>query len=256
MFVDGGFTQYWWLFFLGLYAGTQNFLAGGGTFITYPVLIGLGVDPVVATMTSMLGLYPNQIGSAWTSRSLAQGVPGVRLGQLVVISLLGGWLGAWLLVTTPSSLFGHIVPWLMIGATIIFVWGGTTLRSRQTQEIARGLKFKALCFQGLIATYGGYFTAGMGFLMLALLRINGQEPKAAIATKNVLAFVLGSASTLYFISRSHPRLDLAFWLATGAIFGSWTGRWLLDKLSNRFLKGYIFCLGSGLSVWLLYTQYQ
>lgn len=254
MFFNGMGTQPWWLFFLGLYAGTQNFLAGGGTFITYPVLLGLGLDPVVATMTSMLGLYPNQIGSAWTSRSRAQGIHGVRLGQLVIISLLGGWFGAWLLVTTPSPLFKHIVPWLMIGATIIFVWGGTP-RPRQTPAVSRVRSLKALGFQGLIATYGGYFTAGMGFLMLALLRINGQEPKTAIATKNVLGFVLGSASTLYFISHSHPRLDFAFWLAMGSIFGSWTGRWLLDRLSNRFLKGYIFCLGSGLSAWLLYTQY-
>ena len=107
----------------GLYAGTQNTLAGGGSFITFPTLLLAGLNPLSANITSTIALPPNQITSCLAGRKLAGGIGETSLGKLFGLSLAGGLFGALLLLNTPVTFFARLVPWLVLFATAIFTWG-------------------------------------------------------------------------------------------------------------------------------------
>jgi uncharacterized membrane protein YfcA len=241
---------------MGVYTGAQNFMAGGGTFIIFPVLLLLGLDPVTATMTSAMGLFPNQISSAHVSRPMALGVGALSLKSLVIISLVGGCIGSLLLVVTPSSFFLRLVPWLVLFATAIFAWG-SLLRPNpvlgseaEGNGSGRGAQHRLIFFQSLIAVYGGYFAAGIGFLMLAALTVSGQPPRQAIATKNVLVVVITAMSFVIFALSARVVWSVAIALAVGALAGSFLGAWLIRRIPNHWLKIYVVVLGTGLSLWL------
>src|SRR3954463_6426178 len=111
------------LFLAGLWAGAQNALAGGGSFVTLPALVLAGLDPRAANITSTVALFPGQVTTALAGRSHVAGNPQLTVRELVVISFIGGVLGAALLLLTPSSFFSRIVPYLVLLATAIFAWG-------------------------------------------------------------------------------------------------------------------------------------
>jgi uncharacterized membrane protein YfcA len=108
------------LFLASLWAGTQNALAGGGSFITLPSLMVTGMDARAANITSTVALFPAQIATGWTGRKHVQGAAGLPFRILVIISLIGGALGAVLLLVTPPSFFARLVPWLVLFATTVF----------------------------------------------------------------------------------------------------------------------------------------
>src|SRR3984885_1370150 len=175
------------LFLAALWAGVQNALAGGGSFVTLPALMFTGMDARAANITSTIALFPAQIATALTGRSLVTGAAGLSLRALVIISLIGGALGAVLLLVTPPSFFARLVPWLVLFATIMFAWGSFGPK----RQGAAGLnRWGAMGAQFLIAIYGGYFGGGIGFLMLAALTAAGLAVRNAGATKNMLAAVM------------------------------------------------------------------
>lgn len=110
------------LFLASLWAGTQNALAGGGSFITLPSLMLTGMDARAANITSTVALFPAQIATGWTGRLHVAGVAGLSFGTLVTVSLIGGGLGAVLLLITPPQFFAHLVPYLVLFATAVFTW--------------------------------------------------------------------------------------------------------------------------------------
>src|SRR6185312_8873901 len=111
------------LILASFWAGTQNALAGGGSFITLPSLMLTGMDAHAANITSTIALFPAQIATGWTGRRHVEGAAGVSFGILVLISLIGGARGAVLLLVTPPTFFARLVPWLVLFATIVFAWG-------------------------------------------------------------------------------------------------------------------------------------
>jgi uncharacterized membrane protein YfcA len=111
------------LFFASLWAGGQNALAGGGSFITLPSLMLTGMDARAANITSTVALFPAQIVTGYTGRAGAQGAEGLSLKALFVISLAGGAVGGAILLATPPTFFAHLVPWLVLFATALFAWG-------------------------------------------------------------------------------------------------------------------------------------
>src|SRR5215470_10881998 len=125
------------LFVAALWAGAQNALAGGGSFITLPSLMLTGMDARAANITSTVALFPAQVATGWTGRKFVSGAAGVSFGALVGISLLGGALGAGLLLLTPPAFFARLVPWLVLFATVIFAWGSFAPRRPQTHGGSR-----------------------------------------------------------------------------------------------------------------------
>lgn len=231
----------------GLWAGTQNTLAGGGSFLTFPALLLAGLDPLAANMTSTVALFPNQMTSAWAGRDLAGGVSRLTLKHLFAISIAGGAVGALLLLNTPPDFFARLVPWLVLFATLVFAWG--SFRSRPLHGDGMPMPVLALA-QFLIAIYGGYFGGGIGFLMLAALTIAGQDVRMANATKNMLAMAMNASAVLIFVASPLVDWPAALALALGGIGGALVGAWLMHKLPARMLRGFIVCVGAALTVWL------
>ena len=111
------------VFFAGLWAGVQNTLAGGGSFVTLPALILSGMSPLAANITSTVALFPGQITAGYAGRRLVSGAAGLRFRTLFVLSILGGAVGGLLLLHTSPKVFARLVPWLVLFATAVFTWG-------------------------------------------------------------------------------------------------------------------------------------
>ncbi len=209
------------LFVAALWAGTQNALAGGGSFITLPALILTGMDARAANITSTIALFPGQVVTGWAGRSLVSGAEHVTFRTLVLVSLAGGALGAMLLLETPPAFFAALVPWLVLFATGIFAWG--SFGSRNAARRPAG-GWGAATAQFFIAVYGGYFGGGIGFLMLAALTIAGLAVRNAGATKNVLAGVMNASAVAIFLFSSQVHWGQAATTCAGAVLGGSVGR--------------------------------
>ena len=169
------------VFVAGLWAGLQNALAGGGSFVTLPALIVSGMSPLAANITSTVALFPGQVTSGLAGRKLVTGAGRLPFKALFILSIVGGALGGLLLLNTPSKVFARLVPWLVLFATAVFAWG--SFRRRPAESAAHLGPWAAGVAQLLIAIYGGYFGGGIGFLMMAALTMAGLPTRNAGAPR-------------------------------------------------------------------------
>ena len=232
----------------GLWAGLQNTLAGGGSFITLPALIVSGMSPLAANITSTVALFPGQVTSGWAGRSLVSGVGKLSFRALFILSLAGGAVGGLLLLNTPPTVFAHLVPWLVLFATGVFAWGN--FRRKPLEGTAHIGPRTAAVAQFLIGIYGGYFGGGIGFLMLAALTLAGLPTRNAGATKNALAGVMNAAAVVLFVTSPQVHWLQAAALGGGAIAGGLAGTWALKRVNERALRIAIVCLGIALTIGL------
>jgi uncharacterized membrane protein YfcA len=239
-----------WIILLlaGLWAGTQNALAGGGSFVTLPALILSGLDARSANITSTIALFPGQVTTGMAGRALVSGAERLSFKALFVISLIGGVIGALLLLATPASFFARLVPWLVLFATGVFAWG-SFFRKAPASGLALG-PLQAGGAQLLIAIYGGYFGGGIGFLMLAALTIAGLPVRNAGATKNVLAAVMNASAVLIFVFSHDVRWLSALVVSVGAIGGGLVGAWMLKRVNEKLLRIGVVILGVALTIGL------
>jgi uncharacterized membrane protein YfcA len=239
----------WLLLILaGLWAGVQNALAGGGSFVTLPTLILSGLDARAANITSTVALFPGQVTTGLAGRKLVSGAEGLSFRILFGLSLAGGVLGAILLLETPASFFARLVPWLVLFATVVFAWG-SFVRKPSEDRVSLG-RVPAAIAQFLIAIYGGYFGGGIGFLMLAALTAAGLPVRTAGATKNVLAGVMNASAVAIFVFSHDVAWLKAVVLGAGAIAGGLVGAWLLRFVNERALRIGVVVLGVALTAGL------
>ncbi len=235
------------LFFAGLWAGVQNALAGGGSFVTLPALILSGLTARAANIASSLALFPGQVTTGFVGRSNLVGAAGLGVRTLVVISLIGGAVGAALLLLTPSSFFAKMVPFLVLFATLLFAYGSFFRKPAHEggrpigKRLAAGLQF-------LISIYGGYFGGGIGFLMLAALTAAGLPVRNAGATKNVLAAVMNASAVAVFLFTPHIPWARVGVLSVGAIGGGYLGALALKRVDERLIRGGVVLLGIALTI--------
>ena len=239
----------WFLLLLaGLWAGVQNALAGGGSFVTLPALILSGIDARAANITSTIALFPGQVTTGIAGRKMVSGAEQLSFRALFVISIGGGVVGALLLLATPANFFALMLPWLVLMATGLFAWGSFLRRTPESRKplspVAAGV------MQFLIAIYGGYFGGGIGFLMLAALTIAGLPVRTAGATKNVLAGVMNGAAVIIFAFSHDVKWLAAVVLGAGAIVGGLIGAWMLRFVNEKALKVGVVILGLVLTVGL------
>jgi hypothetical protein len=236
------------LFAAAVWAGIQNALAGGGSFVTLPALILSGLDARAANIASTIALFPGQVTTGWVGRGMISGAAGLGFRALAVISLAGGALGAALLLATPPGFFARLVPWLVLSATGAFAYGSFV---RRGGEHGGGLApVLAGVFQFLIAIYGGYFGGGIGFLMLAALTAAGVAVRTAGATKNVLAAVMNAAAVAIFLFTPAIPWTRVGVVAVGAIGGGLIGAHALKRVDERLMRGFVILLGLILTVGL------
>jgi uncharacterized protein len=235
------------LFVAALWAGIQNALAGGGSFITLPSLMLTGMDARAANITSTVALFPAQLATGWTGRQHVSGAADLSFRALVIISLLGGALGALLLLYTPPSFFARLVPWLVLFATSVFAWGSFAPKREQPRQLSR---LGAAGAQLAISIYGGYFGGGIGFLMLAALTAAGLALRNAGATKNVLAGVMNASAVAIFVFSPEVHWFAAAVAAGGAIIGGVVGGLMLRKVNERVLRMVVVAIGIALTIGL------
>jgi hypothetical protein len=206
-----------------------------------------GMDARAANITSTIALFPAQIATALTGRSHVTGAAGLSFRALMIISLVGGALGAVLLLITPPRFFAHLIPWLVLFATIVFAWGSFAPKRDSRTHLSR---HGAAVAQFAIAIYGGYFGGGIGFLMLAALTAAGLLMRNAGATKNALAGVMNASAVLIFVFSPEVRWLQAGVASAGAIAGGVMGGLLLHKLNERILRLIIVLIGLALTIGL------
>ena len=233
----------------GLLAGAVNSLAGGGTLLSFPMLVWLGRDPVVANATNALALWPASLASVVALRKEAWGERRM-LAILAPASLLGGLLGSYTLLVTPARLFDFLVPVLVLLATLVLA-GRKQLAARlpllaagEGQRISGG-RLAALCgVQLLVATYGGYFVAAMGILMLASLGLFGiADIHARNAIKNALATLINAAAAFYFISAGAIAWVDAACLGLSAMVGGYVGARTARRFDARKVERFVIGFG-------------
>jgi uncharacterized membrane protein YfcA len=238
------------LILAALWAGAQNALAGGGSFITFPALLYVGLDPRAANITSSIALFPGQVTTGLAGRGLIASAAGLSIRTLIVLSLIGGAAGAVLLLATPVSVFTHLVPYLVLFATAVFAWGSFLRKQRDPAATPQLTPRSAAVLQLLIAVYGGYFGGGIGILMLAALTAAGMAVRHAGATKNMLASMMGASSVAVFVVETRFDWRIVAVVAVAAIIGGQLGVLILRRINETALRVGITVIGVALTIGL------
>lgn len=245
---DGGMTIYLLLFAAGLWAGAQNALAGGGSFVTLPALIFAGLDTRAANITSTIALFPGQITTGYAGRSLVAGAERLSFRTLAALSLAGGIAGAFVLLRTPPAVFAALVPWLVLVATALFAW--SSFGPKKAAAPAPPPAWVSALIQGSIAVYSGFFGGGAGILTLAALTLARMPVKHAAGTKNVLVAISNIAAAIVFAVSGVVAWRLALAVGAGSMLGGWAGAVLLKRVAPMPLKIGVVVIGLALTVGL------
>jgi uncharacterized protein len=234
------------LFCAAALGGALNSVAGGGSFITLPALIYGGIPAVSANATSTLALWPGSVASAVAYRREVSG-EWRWLALLGLVSVIGGLLGALLLVRTSDTSFLRLLPWLMLVAAATFTFGA----SRKAGDAASARPaWLVLLLQFLISIYGGYFGGGMGIMMLATLALSGMTD---IHEMNGLKAVLGSAingiALLEFIMQNRIAWGPGVVMVVGGIVGGYGGATLARRLDRRQVRRFVTVIAWTMTVY-------
>jgi len=243
------------LFFVGIVAGIINSVAGGGTLLSFPTLILIGLPGIIANATSTVALQVGTVASFLSYRRefASQKRWAWRFGPP---SALGGLIGAILLLHTGESLFRHIVPYLILFATILFTLQPVVSRWLQIEaQAAENSRFglaAAIAFQFCVGVYGGYFGAGIGILMLAALAILGHvDIHEMNALKVLLSSLINGVAVLYFIANRSVVWPYAIVLALGAVTGGYSGPIMARRVGARIVRGFVTFVGFAIGIYFL-----
>lgn len=254
-----------WLVMAGFLAGVLNAVAGGGSFLSFPAILGVGVMPVQANATNTVAIWPGQL------TSVAAYWPDVRKNLRAAMlmglaGLLGGTAGAVVLLNTPQMTFLHLVPWLLLGAASIFAVSGPVSRALERMKISRHERTAAgevhapkrapLFFVTMaVSFYVGYFGAGAGFLFMTMLALFGYEDIHVINALKVVANTLanGIAFVIFVVDDQVVwRYCLAAMIAA-AIGGYYSAR-LARHVPQRVLRALVVVIGLGMAAWFFWRQ--
>lgn len=249
--------EFAFLFAAAILAGAQNALAGGGSFYTFPALLLVGVGSVSANATNTIALWPGVLAGIGAYRKQLPKLK-QRLLSLGLISLLGGGIGAWLLLAIPETTFERMIPFLLLLATIIFASSGRVnswLRS-QNRPTLETKPILLLVLQFLIAIYGGFFGGGIGIMMLALLAVSGIEDLNEMnALKLVLNAMINGVAVAYFIAKGVVLWPAAVVMIVGAIIGGYGGALMAQRIEQKWLRRIIIGVGAFLTAYFFYKYW-
>ena len=231
----------------------MNAMAGGGSLLSFPALLWAGATPTVANATSTVALLPGSASAFWTYRDdlvhSEQGGDRRLLAIVAIPSVIGGGLGAWLVLRAGDALFARLVPWLILGATVLFMVREPIARlTKSTSGSVDRLHGKRLLavslFQLLVATYGGFFGAGIGILMLAALAMAGLTSMHRMnAVKNFAAVAINVVAAILFVIGDKIDWPIAAMMAVGAMLGGVAGARLARRLGQRFVRATVVVIG-------------
>ena len=240
------------LFFAAMLGGLLNSVAGGGGFIAFPALLFAGVNPIQANATNTVALWPGTLASVGAYWREFQSRDNWRLlRSLFVVTFIGSVVGALLLLNTPERTFVRLIPWLLGGATLLFIFGGKItafVRQRITRHVEHHATKLTLIggtlIQLALSIYIGYFGAGAGIIMLALFAIMGMENIHTMnAFKSLLATCANGVAVVTFIIFHQVLWMQAGIMVIGAMIGGYFGAWYAQKLDPRHVRYVVIAIG-------------
>ena len=247
------------LFFAGALGGALNAVAGGGSFIAFPALLFSGVAPIAANATNTVALWVGVTASSGAYRKHLDISRRVMI-PLAVTSVIGAIAGAYLLLHTPARTFLRVLPWLMLGATLLFMFGGRLARGSRgsmAKDAPNSALAVAVIFELVVAVYGGYFGGGVGILNLAMLAALGMTDIHAMnALKVVLGGIINGIAVITFILAGAVVWKQGSVMIVGALFGGYFGAHYAQKLPATWIRGFVVAVGTAMTVYFFWTGYR
>jgi uncharacterized protein len=246
------------LFVAGMLGGALNAVAGGGSFVAFPALLFVGVPPIPANATNCFSLWVGTTasGGAYRKRfNLSRRV----MVPLVLTSIIGGLLGAVLLLRTPAHTFMRVLPWLMLGATLLFAFG-KKLTGRRPSGLEHDASTAALVGASLfelgVAVYGGYFGGGVGIMNLAMLAALGMTDIHAMnALKVLLGGVINGVAVVAFIAKGAIHWPQGIVMTLGAILGGYCAAHYAQKVPQIWIRAFVLLVGTGMTAYFFVQAY-
>jgi uncharacterized membrane protein YfcA len=248
------------LFIAALLAGAINAVAGGGSFVTFPTLMFIGVPAKFANATNTVAVWPGQVASIGAYRRQLERLSRKTVLPLVATCVVGGVIGAWTLLKTPESIFVWLVPWLILAATLIFMMSGRLTRwMRRRTAAGEHHEFntgRGVVLQLFIACYIGYFGAGAGILILAMLALLGMEDIHSMnALKAVLTTIANGVAMVIFVVTPHAVYwPQAILMVVGSMLGGYFGGHFAQKARPEHVRMIVIGIGFVLSVYYFAKQ--
>lgn len=233
----------------------MNALAGGGTFLTLPTLIALGLPATIANATSNFALLPGAAASAWSFRKELRPVAGISVTLLMAITFACGLVGSVLLVLTPSETFDIIVPWLLLFAFVVMQFGQRAADWLHARiRIGRAA---LLATQGVLGVYGGYFGGGVGLITTALYGLLAQmQPRELFAIRTAMLATANLAAALVFVGFGMVRWWACAPMLAGSVLGGWLGAHYGKRLSARAVRVWTLLITGGTTVAFFIRAYS
>lgn len=246
------------LFIAGILGGALNAVAGGGSFVLFPALWRTGVPPVPANATNTVALWVGVTASGGAYRSRLNISRRVMV-PLILTSVAGGLVGAFLLLKTPAHTFMRVLPWLMLGATLLFAFG-KKLTGRFSGGLAHEATSTALLvaciFELIVSVYGGYFGGGVGIMNLAMLAALGMTDIHAMnALKSVLGSVINGVAVVLFIVKGAVYWPQCTVATLGAILGGYFGAHYAQRLPQSWIRVFVIVVGFAMSLYFFAKAY-
>ncbi|HLW46022.1 MAG TPA: sulfite exporter TauE/SafE family protein [Acidimicrobiales bacterium] len=236
----------------GLGAGIVNGVAGGGTMVSFPALLGLGYPALTANMTSTVGIWPGYVGGVTGFRAEVT-TQRDRIVWLLPATVLGAAGGAALLLTTSQRLFARLAPWLVVAATVLFAL--QPLLARLLRDVSHEHRTRRVLVHGgtfVTSLYGGYFGAGMGVIMLAVFGV--ALPDTIMRTSGLraaLSLIVNALAALIFMARGTLAWEAVGLLAIGSLLGGWIGSTTARRIPAMLLRVVIIGIGAATAAKLL-----
>lgn len=254
-------TWHWVLLVVGAFlAGVLNAVAGGGSFLSFPALLGMNMLPIQANATNTVAIWPGQLTSIAAYRAYLRKNPG-SVWLLALSGLLGGTAGALVLLNTPQKTFLHLVPWLLLIAASIFAVSGPISRwlehrkGRVAGQLREPHRVAVFLVCTMVSFYLGYFGAGAGFLLITALSLFGYQDLNEInALKVVTTTTANGIAFLIFIAEGQVvwRFCLAAMIA--AAIGGYTSASMARRVPQQVLRRIVVAIGLGMAAWFFWKQ--
>jgi uncharacterized protein len=246
------------LFVAAMVGGALNAVAGGGSFVAFPALLFTGVPPISANATNTLALWVGTTASGGAYRGRFQLSKRVMI-PLIATSVIGGLVGAFLLLGTPANTFMKVLPWLMLGATLLFAFGKKLSRGRGSglaQDTSTTALVGASIFELFVAVYGGYFGGGVGIMNLAMLAALGMTDIHSMnALKILLGAVINGVALITFIAKGAIVWPQAILMTVGATLGGYCAAHFSQKLPQAWVRAFVLLTGSGMTAYFFVRAY-
>ena len=249
------------LFVAGFFGGVLNSIAGGGSFITFPALLFVGLPPISANATNTFASCSGYISGAYAFRKDLHAHKN-KLALYLLISLIGGIAGAWLLLQTPEAVFDKAIPWLLLFATVLFIVGEQMNNSLKQLAVhykyASSIgKFLLLCMLLAVCFYGGFFNAGLGIIILSYLALAGYTN---INSMNGLKLLISSSVSLIaiilFIYNGMIVWKEGIIVLLGTLIGGYVAAHISRQLPEAYIRFFVIIMSISITIYFFYDTYQ